>query len=54
MSILESTGSLPERPAPARRRSLRVVLSGLQVDLPAAERAVADLLVTPVTRPAPR
>jgi hypothetical protein len=39
MSIVESPGSLPERPAPVRRRSLRVVLSWAQVNLPAAERA---------------
>jgi hypothetical protein len=45
MSIVESPGSLPERPAPVRRRSLRVVLSRAEVDLPAAERAVVDLLV---------
>ena len=43
MRIVEPAGSLPERPAPVRHRSLRVVLSRAEVDLPAAERAVADL-----------
>jgi hypothetical protein len=33
MSIVESTGSLLERPAPVHRRSLRVVLSRAEVDL---------------------
>lgn len=45
MSIVESPETLPERPAPVRRRSLRVVVSRAEVNLPAAERAVADLLV---------
>jgi GTP cyclohydrolase IA len=45
MSIVEPAGSLPERPVPVRHRSLRIVLSRTKVDLPAAERAVADLLV---------
>ena len=45
MSIVESAGSLPERAVPVRHRGLRVVLSRAEVDLPAAERAVADLLV---------
>lgn len=45
MSIGEPPGSLPKRPAPVRRRSLRVVLSRAEGDLPVAERAVADLLV---------
>jgi hypothetical protein len=39
MSIIEPTGSLPERPAPGHHRSLRVVLPREGVDLPAAERA---------------
>jgi GTP cyclohydrolase I len=37
--------SLPERPAPVRHSSLRVVSPRKEVDLLAAERAVADLLV---------
>jgi len=45
MSIIELTGSLPEHSASARHRSLRVVPSRDEVDLPAVERAVADLLV---------
>jgi GTP cyclohydrolase I len=44
MSV-EPTESLPARPAPVRHSSLRVVSSRQEVDLPAAERAVADLLV---------
>jgi hypothetical protein len=39
MSIVESPGSLPEQPAPVRRRSLRVVPSPEEVDLrPRSER----------------
>jgi GTP cyclohydrolase IA len=45
MSIVELTGSLPERSASAHHRNLRVVPSRDEVDLPAVERAVADLLV---------
>ena len=45
MSIIEATGSLTKRPAPACHRSLRVVPSRKSLDLPAAEQAVADLLV---------
>jgi GTP cyclohydrolase IA len=45
MSFVEPAGSLPERPVPVRYPSLRVVLPREEVDLPAAERAVADLLV---------
>ncbi|MGH3810996.1 MAG: GTP cyclohydrolase I, partial [Pseudonocardiaceae bacterium] len=45
MSIVKPPGSLPERPAPVRYPSLRVVPPRKEVDLPAAERAVADLLV---------
>jgi GTP cyclohydrolase I len=45
MRIVELTGSLPEHSASARHRSLRVVPSRDEVDLPAVERAVADLLV---------
>jgi GTP cyclohydrolase I len=45
MSIVEPAGSLPERAVSVRHRSLRIVLSQAEVDLPAAERAVADLLV---------
>ena len=45
MSTVDPTRSLTERPPPAGHRSLRVVLSRKEVDLPAAERAVADLLV---------
>jgi GTP cyclohydrolase I len=44
MSNMEPTESPLQRPAPARDRSLRVVLSRQKVNLPAAERAVADLL----------
>jgi GTP cyclohydrolase IA len=45
MSIIQPTGSLTERPAPACHRSLRVVPSRESLDLPAVEQAVADLLV---------
>lgn len=45
MSVVDPTGSLPERGAPERHRSLRVVALREKVNLPAAERAVADLLV---------
>jgi GTP cyclohydrolase I len=45
MSVVEPAALLPERPAPVRHRSLRAVLSRDGVSLPAAERAVADLLV---------
>lgn len=45
MSIVEPTESLPERGAPVRYPSLRVVAPRKEVNLPAAERAVADLLV---------
>jgi GTP cyclohydrolase IA len=45
MSIFEPTASLPELAAPARHPSLRVVSPRQGVDLAAAERAVADLLV---------
>jgi GTP cyclohydrolase IA len=45
MSIVDPTGSLTERPAPPCHRSLRVVPSPESLDLPAVERAVADLLV---------
>jgi GTP cyclohydrolase IA len=45
MSAVEPTGSLPERPAPVRHRSLRVIPPREGVNLLAAERAVADLLV---------
>ncbi|HET9255895.1 MAG TPA: GTP cyclohydrolase I FolE [Pseudonocardiaceae bacterium] len=45
MSVVDPTGSLPEPPAPEHRRSLRVVTSRGKVNLPAAERAVADLLI---------
>ncbi|MDQ4094396.1 MAG: GTP cyclohydrolase I, partial [Actinomycetota bacterium] len=45
MSTVDPTGSLPERPASVCHRNLRVVLSREEVDLPAAERAVVDLLV---------
>ena len=45
MSILEPTASLQDRPAPVRHPSLRVVPPRAGVDLAAAERAVADLLV---------
>jgi GTP cyclohydrolase IA len=44
MSV-EPTGSLPERPAPARHPSLRLVPPRQEVNLPAAQRAVADLLM---------
>ncbi|MGH4011721.1 MAG: GTP cyclohydrolase I FolE [Pseudonocardiaceae bacterium] len=45
MSIIEAPESLPEQPAPIRHHSLRVVPSRQVVDLPAVQRAVADLLV---------
>ena len=45
MSTVDRTGSLPQRPASMRHRSLRVVVSRKEVDLPAAQRAVTDLLV---------
>ncbi|MGH3975381.1 MAG: GTP cyclohydrolase I FolE [Pseudonocardiaceae bacterium] len=45
MSIVDPSGSLTERPSSARHRSLRVVLPRDEVNLVAAERAVADLLV---------
>ena len=45
MSILEPTALLPEGPAPVRHPSLRVVPPRQGVDLAAAQRAVADLLV---------
>ncbi len=45
MSIVEPTASLPEQPAPARHPSLRVVPPRKDVDLLAAQRAVADLLI---------
>ena len=45
MSIVEPAGSLTERPAPVGHPSLRVVPPRQGVDLIAAERAVADLLV---------
>lgn len=45
MSIVDPPGSLTERPSSTRHRSLRVVPSRKEVDLPAAQRAVADLLV---------
>jgi hypothetical protein len=43
MSIGEQAGSLTQRPAPVRYPSLRIVLSPEEVDLPVAERAVADV-----------
>lgn len=43
MSIGEPAGSLPQRPAPVPYPSLRIVLSRKEVDLPVAERAVADV-----------
>ncbi|MGH3811815.1 MAG: GTP cyclohydrolase I, partial [Pseudonocardiaceae bacterium] len=45
MSIVEPTAPRPERPASVRHHSLRVVPSRQEVDLPAVERAVTDLLV---------
>lgn len=43
MSIGEPAGSLTQRSAPVRYPGLRIVLSRAEVDLPAAERAVADV-----------
>lgn len=45
MSVVDPTGSLPEPPAPEPHRGLRAVAPREKVDLSAAERAVADLLV---------
>jgi GTP cyclohydrolase I len=45
MSTVDPTRPLTEQPASVGRRSLRVVPSRDEVDLPAAQRAVADLLV---------
>ena len=45
MSTVDPTRPLTERPASVGHRSLRVVAPRKEVDLPAAERAVADLLV---------
>lgn len=45
MSTAETSGALPGRTATTRRRGLRVVSSREEVDLPAAEQAVTDLLV---------
>ena len=45
MSTVDPPGPLTERPASVGHRSLRVVAPRKEVDLPAAERAVADLLV---------
>ncbi|MGH3548542.1 MAG: GTP cyclohydrolase I FolE [Pseudonocardiaceae bacterium] len=45
MSIVEPTGLPPAQPAPVRHSSLRVVAPRKEVDLPAAQRAVADLLI---------
>jgi GTP cyclohydrolase I len=44
MSVVDTTESLPARPAAGRHPSLRVVSPRKRIDLPAAERAVADLL----------
>jgi hypothetical protein len=43
MSIGEPAGLLPQRLAPVRYPSLCIVLSREEVDLPVAERAVADV-----------
>ncbi len=45
MSTVDPTRPLTEQPASVGRRNLRVVPSRDEVDLPAAQRAVADLLV---------
>lgn len=45
MDIVKPTRPLPERPAPPCHPCLRVVPSREEVDVPAAERAVADLLI---------
>jgi GTP cyclohydrolase I len=52
MSTVDPTRPLTERPASVGHRSLRVVLPRREVDLPAAERAVADLLVALGKEPA--
>lgn len=45
MSPVKPTRPLPERPAPTHHSCLRVVPTREKVDLRAAERAVADLLI---------
>jgi GTP cyclohydrolase I len=45
MTTFEPAASLPEQPAAGRQPSLRVIAPRQGVDLAAAERAVADLLV---------
>ncbi|HEV7831201.1 MAG TPA: GTP cyclohydrolase I FolE [Pseudonocardiaceae bacterium] len=45
MNVVDTTESLPARPVTVRHPSLRVVPPRERVNLPAAERAVADLLV---------
>ena len=45
MRIVDPTGSRTEQPASVRHRNLRVVLTRHEMNLVAAERAVADLLV---------
>jgi GTP cyclohydrolase IA len=45
MSVVDTTGSLPARSVAVRQPSLRVVPLRERINLPAAEQAVADLLV---------